>query len=104
MSIESVQRCLQSGEDCVVEIASHSDPDVVYAVEVFDFEDPEEIICECEGFVYRGYCSHQQEAVDALCRWHELDGPEEQTPEQRRAKICPRCGNETEWIMEVVDA
>jgi len=55
----------------------------------------EDLTCECLSFIHRGHCHHQQDAFDALCRWTSADGPEEQTKEQYRAQVCPRCGEQT---------
>lgn len=103
VDLRSVQRCLNSGEYTEYEIPSRTDPDIVYTVLVEDPDDIEEVICECDGFVYRGRCAHQAIALDLVCRWEEGD-EEEQTPEQRKQKICPRCGDDTEWSMEIGDA
>jgi len=100
VEIYSVQRCLNSGEYTEVVVPSRSDPEIVYTVTVTDVDDPEETLCECEGFVYRGHCAHQQIALDSICGWRTGDD-EGQTIEQRRAKECPRCGGPTEWTMEV---
>jgi hypothetical protein len=99
VDFRSVQQCLRTGEYSYEFVRSNTDADVEYSVLVVDPSDPTECICECEGFSFRGHCSHQDIAVGQLCAWREVDGPEKQTREQRRAKICPRCGEETEWIM-----
>ncbi len=52
-------------------------------------------VCDCKGFLYRGRCNHQIMAVDYVCFWQE--GDEEQTPEERRARVCPRCMKRTRW-------
>jgi len=43
--------------------------------------------------------------MDALCGWTELQEPKKftQTEEQRKLKVCPRCGGHTQWKMEVED-
>lgn len=55
----------------------------------------EEYICECTGFIFRGFCSHQEEAYAKMCLWNEIDGPEKQNSSQKNHKICPRCGFST---------
>lgn len=83
----------------VVQVPSETDPDRLYDVLIVDADEPSEAVCECEGFNFRGTCHHQQEAVDALCQWYELEGPEQQEGSQRRDRTCPRCGGPTEWIV-----
>jgi hypothetical protein len=40
--------------------------------------------------------------MDRVCGWTELQvGEYKQNQEQRKAKICPRCGGQTVWRMEV---
>jgi hypothetical protein len=102
MELRNFQCCEESGEMVPIEVPSHSDPDKTYTVLIIsDDEDP---VCECEGYEFRGYCSHQEEALDRQCLWDEADGPEEQTPEERRNMICPRCGGPTTSYMELDDA
>jgi hypothetical protein len=72
----------------------------VYNVTVVDPTDPEDAICECKGYDFRGHCSHQAIAIQRLCRWVEGQGPD-QSNEQRKDKVCPRCGDQTEWIDDV---
>ena len=67
-----------------------------------------EVICECESYLRRGYCRHQEEAQNAACVWSENGnegdafGPAIQTPEQARDHICPSCGGPTRTIIEDV--
>ena len=98
MDFISIQRCVNSGVYEYVQVASKSDSDRTYSVLVIDVENPEEGICECEGFNFRGTCKHLAIAAENVCGWNELLGPEEQAGDQRRNKICPRCGGETEWV------
>lgn len=86
-----------------VKVESHSQKDVVYNVWTSPFNDVSEYICECEGYYFRGRCTHQDEAERRICRWTSLEGPEEQTKAQRRAKICPRCLGPAQWVMEEVE-
>lgn len=94
----NVQRCLNDGIMAEISVPSHSDPAVLYNVVIQSPNDPEDIVCECEGYLYRGYCSHQNEALAQICGWTEFE-EEEQTDDQVRQKICPRCGGPTEWRM-----
>ena len=98
MPIVSYQRCCDLSEYRTVEVPSASDPDKRYEVIVIDPEDPEQSLCDCEGFAYRGRCHHINDVHAKLCRWNSFDGIE-QTPEQRRNKICPVCSGPTEWKM-----
>lgn len=63
----------------------------------------QECICECPGYLHHGHCKHQFEAFNSLCRWNEIDGPEEQSSEQKKNKVCPRCGGITKYELEVVE-
>jgi hypothetical protein len=101
MGLVKRQHCLSSEPWFELEVPSHTTPGKTYQVLVPYPEDTaDEMICSCEGFKYRGRCSHQQEAYDMLCRWTEAAGPEEQTPEQAHDYICPRCGGPTERTTE----
>jgi|ERR1017187_9968474 hypothetical protein len=102
--LRQVQHCVSAEPWFEISIGSHTTPGVEYRVKVAWPDDTQdELICECESFLYRGRCRHQQEAFGILCRWHQLEGPEEQTPAQAREHICPRCGDETIKETEYVD-
>lgn len=38
-----------------------------------------------------------------ICEWTDLVGPEVQTQDQHEDQICPRCGDDTRWVMEAVE-
>jgi hypothetical protein len=84
-----------------IEVPSHSEPGKVYTVLIIsEDEDP---VCECEGFEFRGHCSHQQEALAKQCHWDEgYADAEPQSDILYHEEICPRCGGPTEWYMEVI--
>ncbi len=103
-SIKPVQECRSLEGWMPVIVASASNPDKKYTVLVNPWGDPEDNVCECRGFQYRGSCRHLKEAVEEVCGWNETEGTEQQTPEQRKAMICPRCRETTKWTMEVSDA
>lgn len=70
-----------------------SDGETEYSVIVVEPTDhPNDYICECEGFEFRGTCRHQQEVAEMICTWTARD------EEQVEADICPRCGRETDFI------
>lgn len=103
----NVQQCRSAEGWQPIRIRSSSDPDKTYTVFVNPWHDPDTYVCQCEGYTYRGYCRHQLEAHEELCSWRTvIDGKlvdDEQTSQQRLAKICPRCGGPTQWVTEVVD-
>lgn len=96
MRLTQRQHCVSSEPWFGQDIPSQTTKGVTYRVySPYPDDVQEELTCECQGFIFRGWCVHQQLAFENLCRWTETDGPEEQTPHERRNKICPRCGDET---------
>lgn len=104
MSPKSFQVCETVFGFTTVEVPSHSEPDKVYVCIVQQPDDLEDVMCECEGYVHRGQCSHQQEALELLCLWQEDKGPEKQTDRQSIKRICPRCLGPAEWVVEEENA
>lgn len=105
MPLHQTQRCVSDQPFAVFEIPSRSVPGKVYSVYSVDPEDPpDQYICHCEGYCYRGTCSHQMDAFEDRCLWNELAGPEQQTAGERESLTCPRCKGETykqtEWFDE----
>lgn len=101
--IVPLQRCQSLGGWQPVLVESGTRQGAKYVVHVNPWGDPAENLCECRGFQYRGRCRHQEEAFFQICGWHEMNGKEAQNPFQRKTMQCPRCGNASEWTMEVVD-
>lgn len=94
MDLIMAQVCVSTQPYFQAFIQSDADPMKVYSVYVpMPGDPPESYICTCPGFMHRGYCKHQQRIQP--CMWDESIGLEEQTPEQREQRICPRCGNDT---------
>lgn len=105
--IRPYQACRTTEGWIPIEIPSTS-REAIYTVLVCPWQSPSENICECEGYLYGGYCKHQEMAQIAVCGWTELQvKPPKMEPEfvqtkaQRKNKICPRCGGPTLWRMEV---
>lgn len=104
MDFKAYAACRTSEGWLPVEIASESQPGIRHVVLVCPWGNAVENICECPGYFHRGRCRHQAEAMDAVCGWTEQQvGQHAQTDEQRKQKICPRCGGPTTWKMEVID-
>lgn len=93
------QACLRSVGWQPVDVPS-SDGRTLYTVLVNPWGNPNENVCHCEGYGYRGKCRHQQVAQEAICHWTELDGIE-QSDELRKARLCPVCGSPTKYEIEV---
>lgn len=53
--------------------------------------------CTCKAFYYSKHpknCKHLKEAREKQCGWHQQFSDEVQT----KKGICPRCGEETEYV------
>lgn len=59
-----------------------------------------------------GHCKHQHISFNSLCRWDSLTGtvrqgqeigPDAQTDKQRKNKVCPACGGQTKYELEVIE-
>jgi len=107
MELKPYQVCTSSEGWIPIRIPSETNDEIVYTVFTSPWQRPNENICECPGFAFRGSCKHQAKAQSKRCDWTELqvdmNGKPRfvQTPEQREAKICPRCHSETVWRLEV---
>ena len=102
MEIRPVQQCRSLDGWIPIEVDSSSTPGVKYVVLVNSWGGPHDAICECKGYEFNGGCKHQLLAFERVCRWHEQDGPEQQSVKQRKDKTCPRCGGATMWVMEAI--
>jgi predicted RNA-binding Zn-ribbon protein involved in translation (DUF1610 family) len=101
MGLVSRQKCSSWDLWFETKVDSQSNPDEKYVVLIPLPDDPvEEYICECQGYIHRGKCRHQQIAADSLCRW---DGETLQTEKQMRDMICPKCGDKTIWSTEWIN-
>lgn len=102
MDIISVQNCVSTQPYFTAHILSESTPGKVYEILVpMPGDPPEQYICTCPGFEFRGYCKHQHQVQ--ICGWEELTGPEKQTLIQKKAHTCPRCKNDTVEELEYAD-
>lgn len=87
-----------------VYVPSHTDPKRSYMCWVQMPDSESEVLCTCPGYMHRGQCSHQKEALELLCGWDEYERPaEKQTDDQRKHRTCPRCLGPTVAKMELID-
>lgn len=68
-----------------------------HEVIITDPDEYREWVCDCEGYKFRSYCSHQEIAYQAFCNWITGEEPE-QGPVKQQEKMCPRCGGPTERV------
>lgn len=103
MRLRKVHHCESLQPYTLIDVPSQSNPRLTYEVQIVDPNDPpEDWICGCEGFRFRGTCAHQRLAARMRCGWDELEGPEAQTPDERDRDMCPRCGGVTWTTTEVL--
>lgn len=91
-----MQACSTQTGWITVEIPSQSDQSVYYLVTIppWDRGDVNVISCECQSYEFRGWCRHQEEALDQLCKWNEKDG----IP-QINVNVCPECEAKTRLVI-----
>jgi hypothetical protein len=97
--ITAVQECRSLEGWQPVSVLSQTVPDKSYTVLINPWGDPLDNICECQGYLFRGTCRHIHTAK--VCGWDEFDSLQ-QTDENRKNMICPRCSGATRWAMEVI--
>lgn len=103
MDLVPIQRCESGFPWFTVEMESQSEPGVVHEVMVpLPTDDIGDFICDCRGFEYRGMCKHIEEVSENMCRWDSTLNAEQQTPDQERDMMCPRCGGRTVRTTEFV--
>lgn len=89
------QECSTNLDWQTVSIRSSSTEGKTYQVSVPPWSGDEDVTCTCPSFTYRGYCRHTKYALEHLiCNWTS-DSSVPQTDDQRRARVCPRCGAAT---------
>ena len=82
-----------------VEIPSATSRGKVYSVSIPPWGGTEDVTCDCPSYVHRGYCRHTRSALEKICNW-STESHVPQTEEQRKNRICPRCGGATVLVEE----
>lgn len=100
MAIVPAMQCCSLDGWYPAEVRSSTDPDVHYVVHVNPWANrSEQHVCECKSYQYRGYCKHQKAAHTLHCGWNEVEGEEIPTDQQRKERVCPRCGGSAHYAM-----
>lgn len=100
MKRREIQICVRQMVRFSLEVPSSSG-DGTYRVDGAFPKGEGRISCACKGYTYRGECRHLSIEEDE-CGWNEFDQPT-QTLEQKRNRVCPRCGSDTFRTFFVVD-
>lgn len=100
-----MQMCASIDGPLAMEVVSASDPSTTYLLTGL-FDERTYPGCSCPAYTYAKrtvqfgslwmpeVCKHIRRAQTGVCGWHEQYG-ETQTPDEQRARICPRCGGST---------
>lgn len=73
-----------------VEVPSASEPGKVYVVAYSPYG-ASQSVCDCEGFRFRGFCRHIEQARSKVnCDWMTTNAEV-----QDNGRICPKCGGPT---------
>lgn len=103
MHLRTYQMCRSKEGWAPVNVPSSSEVGKSYLVFVNPWGNVRENICECQGYLWRFKCSHQQKASEMVCGWMEGESLEVQDDEQKKKRICPACGGPTKYEVEVID-
>jgi len=92
--LKTKQTCLAEVREAYLIHPSSSRPGVHHIVKL-TIRDPSAVTvtCSCEGFRFRGTCSHAMIRMER-CNW-DADNDTAQTDAQRDTMTCPRCGSRT---------
>jgi len=100
MDIRPYQICASADGWYPIRVES-SNQNQYYTVMVCPWGEPQDHICECAGYTYRGSCRHQDTAQRFRCAWRQIESEFDQTEEQKEDMICPKCGGPTKWTIQV---
>jgi hypothetical protein len=100
MEIRPYQICASADGWYPIRVES-SDQDQYYTVMVCPWGEPQDHICECAGYTYRGSCRHQDLAQRFRCGWKEIESETKQNKLEKEDMKCPKCGGLTKWTIQV---
>jgi hypothetical protein len=100
MEIRPYQICVSADGWYPIRVES-SNQDQHYTVMVCPWGEPQDHICECAGYTYRGSCRHQDLAQRYRCAWKQLESDVQQNDSEIKDMKCPKCGGPTKWTIQV---